>query len=219
MNDNFIRKNADKIKAFFPYKITTDLVDKYYFIDDQIIQKDVFIYHDQKFLSLGTNSHFGDSAMDSHTTRNATVIASENTDVGYLEMRLYHSHISQEKYKLINKKLRFILDYSFFHRINPFIFEKKYFSLFITDNYRKGDVLFNEDQKATFAYFIEEGIVELTTSKNTVEIQILIKILENKRNNIEQIFTHFRQGGEEEMMYNKIDNNCGDLLKYINRKE
>ena len=73
------------------------------------------LYHDQKFLSLGTNSHFGDSAMDSHTTRNATVIASENTDVGYLEMRLYHSHISQEKYKLINKKLRFILDYSFFH--------------------------------------------------------------------------------------------------------
>ena len=48
---------------------------------------------------------------------------------------------------------------------------------------------------------------------------MLIKILENKRNNIEQIFTHFRQEGEQELLYNNIDNNCGDLLKYINRKE
>ena len=46
------------------------------------MQKEVYIYHDQKFLSLETNSHFGDSAMDANTTRNATIIASEDTDVG-----------------------------------------------------------------------------------------------------------------------------------------
>ena len=219
MDDIFVRKNADKIKFFFPYKITTELVDKYYFIADQIIQKDVFIYQDQKFLSLETNSYFGDSTMDSSTTRNATVIASEDTDVGYLEMKLYHTHISQEKIKLNNKKLRFFIENFFFQRINILNFEKKYFSLFIANYYTKGDVIFNEDQKADFVYFIEEGIVELTTSKNIVEIQMLIKILENKRNNIEQIFSQFRQEGGQEFLYNNIDNNCGDLLKYINRKE
>jgi len=219
MDDIFVRKNADKIKFFFPYKITTELVDKYYFIADRIIQKDVNIYHEQKFLSLGTNSHFGDSAMDSSTTRNATVVASEDTDVGYIEMKLYHAHISQEKIKLNNKKLRFFIENFFFQRINILNFEKKYFSLFIANHYTKGDIIFNENQKANFVYFIEEGIVELTTSKNIVEIQMLIKILENKRNNIEQIFTHFRQEGEQELLYNNIDNNCGDLLKYINRKE
>ena len=219
MDDIFVRKNADKIKFFFPYKITTELVDKYYFIADRIIQKDVNIYHEQKFLSLGTNSHFGDSAMDSSTTRNATVVASEDTDVGYIEMKLYHAHISQEKIKLNNKKLRFFIENFFFQRMNILNFEKKYFSLFIANHYTKGDIIFNENQKANFVYFIEEGIVELTTSKNIVEIQMLIKILENKRNNIEQIFTHFRQEGEQELLYNNIDNNCGDLLKYINRKE
>ena len=219
MDDIFVRKNADKIKFFFPYKITTELVDKYYFIADQIFQKEVNIYHEQKFLSLGTNSYFGDSAMDSNTTRNATVVASEDTDVGYIEMKLYHAHISQEKIKLNNKKLRFFIENFFFQRINILNFEKKYFSFFIANHYTKGDIMFNENQKANFVYFIEEGIVELTTSKNIVEIQMLIKILENKRNNIEQIFTHFRQEGEQEMLYNNIDNNCGDLLKYINRKE
>ena len=109
MDDIFVRKNADKIKFFFPYKITTELVDKYYFIADQIFQKEVNIYHEQKFLSLGTNSYFGDSAMDSNTTRNATVVASEDTDVGYIEMKLYHAHISQEKIKLNNIFIREII--------------------------------------------------------------------------------------------------------------
>ena len=48
------------------------------------------------FLSLETNDYFGDSALDSKTTRNATIIASEDTDVGYLEMGLYNSNLGEE---------------------------------------------------------------------------------------------------------------------------
>ena len=117
-NDTFVRKNIDKIKKFFPYKITSDLVEKYYFITSRILPKDVVIYKDEKFMSLETNSYFGDSAMDGHTTRNATIVASENTEVAYLEMSLYHSHIQQEKIKLIHKTVRFFLENFFFHRIN-----------------------------------------------------------------------------------------------------
>ena len=218
LDDIFVRKNADKIKFFFPYKITPDLIDKYYFIVDKIMQKEVYIYHDQKFLSLETNSHFGDSAMDANTTRNATIIASEDTDVGYIEMNLYHAHISQEKIKLIHKKLKFFLENFFFKRINGLNFEKKYFNFFICNNYAKGDVIFHENEDANFAYFIENGVVELSTSKNVIEMQMIIKILQNKRNSIENYFTHFHQEGQE-MLYNNIDNNCGDLLKYINKKE
>ena len=218
MDDIYVRKNMDKIKFFFPYKITPDLIDKYYFIVDKIMQKEVYIYHDQKFLSLETNSHFGDSAMDANTTRNATIIASEDTDAGYIEMNLYHAHISQEKIKLIHKKLKFFLENFFFKRINGLNFEKKYFSFFICNNYVKGDVIFHENEDANFAYFIESGDVELSTSKNVIEMQMLIKILENKRTSIENYFTHFHQDGHE-MLYNNIDNNCGDLLKYINKKE
>ena len=67
------------------------------------MKKNVIIYENKKFLSLETNSHFGDSAMDGHTTSNATIVDSEDTDVGYFEMNLYHANISQEKIKLMHK--------------------------------------------------------------------------------------------------------------------
>ena len=170
-------------------------------------------------MSLETDSYFGDSAIDGHTTRNATIIASENTEVAYLEMSLYHSHIQQEKIKLIHKTVRFFLENYFFHRINHYNFEKKYFSFFIANNYVKGDVLFTENQKAGFVYFIEEGIVELSSSKNVIEMQILIQILQNKKQNIENIFKHFQEEGEKELLYNNIKNDCSELIKYFKKKE
>ena len=218
-SDSFVRKNIDKIKKFFPYKIKTELVEKYYFITNRSMPKDVIIYQDQIFMSLETDSYFGDSAMDGHTTRNATIIASENTEVAYLEMSLYHSHIQQEKIKLIHKTVRFFLENFFFHKINHYNFGKKYFSFFIANNYVKGDVLFTENQKADFVYFIEDGIVELSSSKNVIEMQMLLQILQNKKKNIENIFTHFQEEGEKELLYNNIKNDCSELIKYFKKKE
>ena len=218
-SDTFVRKNIDKIKKFFPYKITSELVEKYYFITSRLMPKDVVIYQDQIFMSLESDSYFGDSAMDGHTTRNATIIASENTEVAYLEMSLYHSHIQQEKIKLIHKTVRFFLENFFFHKINYYNFGKKYFSFFIANNYVKGDVLFTENQKADFVYFIEDGIVELSSSKNVIEMQMLLQILQNKKKNIENIFTHFQEEGEKELLYNNIKNDCRELIKYFKKKE
>ena len=104
--------------------------------------------------------------MDGRTTRNATIVANEETEVGYIEMPLYHAYISQEKIKLIHKRLKFLLENFFFKRITTNSFEKKYFNFFISNNYLKGDVLFNENNQSGFAYFIENGIVELSTSKS-----------------------------------------------------
>ena len=57
----------------------------------------------------------------------------------------------------------------FFKRISPLTFEKSYFNLFITNNYVKGDVLFDENEKAGFVYFIEDGFVELSSSNSVIE--------------------------------------------------
>ena len=157
--------------------------------------------------------------MDGRTTRNATTVANEETEVGYFEMPLYHAYISQEKIKLIHKRLKFLLENFFFKRITTNSFEKKYFNFFISNNYLKGDVLFNENNKSGFAYFIENGIVELSTSKSVIEMQMLIKLLQTKRSNIERFFSHFQQENEQELLYNNIENNCGDLIKYIKKKE
>ena len=218
-NEAFVRKNFDKIKKFFPYKLTSHLIDKYHFITDQHMSKDVVIYKQEIFMSLETNSYFGDTAIDEETTRNATVIASENTEVGYVEMSLYHAHIQQEKIKLIYKRVRFFLENFFFNRLNHNIFERKYFSFFIANNYIKGDVLFTENQKADFVYFIEDGIVELSSSKNIIEMQMLLQIIQNKIKDIENTFSHFQDEGEREFLYNNIKNDCGELIKYCKKKE
>ena len=218
-NEAFVRKNIEKIKKFFPYKLTSHLIDKYHFITDQHMFKDVVIYKQEIFMSLETNSYFGDTAMDEQRTRNATVIASENTEVGFLEMSLYHMHIQQEKTKLIYKRVRFFLENFFFSRLNHNIFERKYFSLFIANNYVKGEVLFTENQKADYVYFIEDGIVELSSSKNIIEMQMLLQIIQNKIKDIENIFTHFQDEGEREFLYNNIKNDCGNLIKYCKKKE
>ena len=87
----YIKQNMSKIKKCIPYNISSDLIEKYYFVFDKYENKEVIIYDNIKFLSLETNDYFGDSALDAKTTRNATIIASEDTDVGYLETILYNN--------------------------------------------------------------------------------------------------------------------------------
>ena len=237
-DNNYIKQNTDKIKNFFPYKINSDLIEKYYFIFDKNEKNDVIIYDNVKFLSLETNDYFGDSALDSKTTRNATIIASEDTDVGFLEMGLYSSNLAEEKSKIIKKQLIVLLKNFYFNKINPKKFEKKYFGYFIRNIYKKGDIVFKEDEKPQFVYFIEDGRVELSTTKNILEMQKTIDILEKKLRNIKTIINTNSQKNDtdnekndkneknnkkkekdEELLYSKVNTNFLDLMEHLNKKE
>ena len=231
-NNDYIRENMGQIKKSIPHKISNDLIEKYYFIFDKSTKNDIIIYDDVKFLSLETNDYFGDSALDCKTTRNATIIASDDTDVGYLEMNLYHTNIGEEKSKLIKKKINFLIKNFFFKRINPKKFEKKYFGYFISNNYKKGDIIYRENEKPLFVYFIEEGKVELSSSKNIFEMEKTIETLDKKRKNINKLIMVDTQktdsdneksndfiDEEEAFLYNKIKNNCKDLIKHINNNQ
>ena len=234
-NNDYIRENADKIRKKFLYKINSDLIEKYYFIFDKYEKHEILVYNNIKFLSLEANDYFGDSAFDSKTTRNATIIASEDTDVGYLEMDLYNSYIGEEKRKLIKKQNIFLLKNFFFNKINPKKFEKQYLGHFINCNYIKGDILFKENENPKYAYFIEEGMVELSTTKNIIEMQMTIEILQNKLNKMKTIIkwnqkkvdTENEDNNNEknieiidkELFYNKVNSNFLYLIEHINRKE
>ena len=50
-------------------------------------------------------------------------------------------------------------------------------------------------------------------------MQMLLQILQNKKKNIENIFTHFQEEGEKELLYNNIKNDCSELIKYFKKKE
>ena len=228
-DENYIKDNINVIKKNIPYDISADLIEKYNFIMDSHKKKEIIIYNYIKFLSLETNDYFGDSALDNNTTRNETIIAKEDTDVGYIETNLYCNNIGVEKYKLINKKRYFLFHNFFFKKLNPKKFEQKFFGCFISNNYKKGDIIYKENEMPLFVYFIEEGKVELSSSKNIIEIEKTIEALNRKRKNLDKLIKIERQHTdnpnenkklyEGEFLYDKIKNNCKDLLMHLKKKE
>ena len=232
LDNEYIKENIYKIKKCFPFKkISSDLIQKYYFVFDKFEKNEVIIYDYVHFLSLETNDYFGDSALDSKTTRNATIIASEDTDVGFIEMGIYQNNIGEEKRKIIKNHLNFLLNNFFFKKINPKKFQKRYFGYFIMNNFKKGDIIYRENEMPKYAYFIKEGKVELSTSKNILEMEATIEILKKKIENVKAILMSKPNKNksdneknnelteEKELLYSKINSNFINLSKHLNQKE
>ena len=219
INDTkYISENIKHIKIFLP-DISTSIISKYLFIIENSTSKDVTIYNYSPFLSLETKSHFGDSAMDSNTTRNATIAASEDTHTAYISCASYFNNVVVEKAALIEKKVQFLNSNFIFRKIGQKKFEKKYFGLFICNNYKKGDIIYSEGDLPLNVYFIEQGDVELYSSKNIYELQNVIEYLEEKR-------LKFMKRKDEELSeekdymltYGKINFDEHDLRKDIIKK-
>ena len=218
-NNKYILENIKKIRNKF-HDITIKMLHKYLFLDEKYDKKEVTIYEYFKFLTFESKEYFGDSAMDSKTTRNATVVAEEDTYVSYINNNLYYKNVVVEKIAVINRKIRFLNSNFIFGKINPKTFEKKYYAWFICNNYKKGDILFNEGDLPYYVYFIEEGDVELYSSKSIKEFQNVIEYLEKERNNFlkEKNIEHNNKE-DNELIYNKINFKCSELKEQINKKE
>ena len=217
----YIAENIKKIKIYLP-NIPITIISKYAFFKDTTKTKEVVIYNYSSFLTLDTKSHFGDSAMDTNTTRNATIKAKEDTHTAYISCNSYFRHVLVEKFSIDDKKIHFLNTNFFFNEITPKKFEQKYFGLFVCNTYKKGDIIFQEDYAPNNVYFIEEGNIELYTSKNIYELQNVIEYLEQKRfkflknkNNKEE------KSNEKEYFftYNKINFRENDITKEINEKK
>ena len=219
-SNKYLLENIKKIKRRLP-DIPGAIIQKYFFFDDRLTKKEVTIFDYLKFLSLEAKAYFGDSAMDSNTTRNATVIAAEDTYVAYISNHLYYKNVVVEKAAIIDKKIRFLNSNFIFGKINAKKFEGKYFSWFICNKYKKGDIIFNEGDIPTNVYFIEQGDVELYSSKNIIEFQKVIDYLEKKKNIILKSKTWEENKDEKNCLhtYDKINFNCMELKNQINKKE
>ena len=225
-SNKYILENIKKIKRRLP-DISGAITLKYLFLDDKIVEKNIIIYDYYKFLNLEAKSHFGDSAMDSNTTRNATIIAEEDTHVAFINNNLYYKNVVVEKAAVIDRKIQFLNSNFIFGKINQKKFEKRYFGLFICNNYKKGDIIFNEGDKPYYVYFIEQGDVELFSSKNIFEFQKVIDYLEKERKNFlkNKIIDEKekeKQNDEDNKYiytYDKINFDCSELKEQINKKE
>ena len=205
----YIFLRLKQIKEKLP-NISPDTIKKYKYVVDHNEKKQVKIYKYISFMKLENNIFFGESAMGENEKRNATVKVVEDSNLGYLSASLYKSNFFAEKKLVIENKINFLHSRFFFKNIALKRFAKKYFNLFICDTYINGNIIFNESDPINYVYFIEEGLIELSSSKTILEIEIFLKGLEN-RITLNDETTHLN--------YKNISSNTDDLQEYLNKTQ
>jgi CRP-like cAMP-binding protein len=124
-SNKYLLDNIKKIKRRLPINEGSH-VQKYSFFDDKWIKKEIAIFNYYIFLTLEEKSYFGDSAMDSNSTRNATIVATEDTHVAFFDNSLYYKNVVVEKAAIFDKKLHFLNSNFIFGKIDSKKFEKNY---------------------------------------------------------------------------------------------
>ena len=231
VTDNFyVNDHIKTIKKRIP-TITKSDIDKYSFINEHFFRREVIIYEYKKFLELNSNDYFGDSAIETNTPRNATIIAEEETEMAYLSNKLYMAQIASEKSILLEHKISSLHSSYFFSKVKYHKFAKNYYNWFVNEKFIKNDTLFYEGENIKYFFFIQEGSVELTTSKSINEIESLINILIDKKGNIvgKKLLDKENSLNDSESIENKNDKNNFnysknisepyDFLKYLKIKQ
>ena len=219
---NYLMNSAKLVKKRLNY-IPEQIFQKYYFLDDNIIRKEVKIYRNENCYNLKFNDYFGDDAInDIHTL---TAISDDITEIAALPIKLYNSEIANLKSIVLEKKIFNLYSSHFFKQMKYINFKKKFFKLFSYNKYYKDDILFTEGEKVQYVYFIQEGTVQLYTSKSINEIESLMTSLLKKKktlklNNI-NINTNNNTGKEiyDEIIYSKINSSYDDIINYLDQKQ
>lgn len=152
-------------------------MDKYRYVENDLEKKLVTVFHLENFLELHAGKYFGDYALEGRQTRSATIVAGEESHFGVLDISVYREYIQIEKHRLVMKEVSFFLDNFFFSSIKKKMFEKKYFQMFIVEDYYRGASLFKENEEAKFLYLLKDGEVELTINRNILELHKIVKTL------------------------------------------
>ena len=200
---------SKKIEEKLPF-IPPILLRKYKFIVDKVNKKKVKLTKYTKVLTLGNNEFFGESAMGENEKRNATIRVLEDSYLGYLSANLYKTNFFAEKKLAMQNKIHFLNTKFFFKNITLKRFSKKYFNLFIYEKYSQGSTLFEENEELKYVYFIEEGLVELTSNKTMLEIEIFLKGLEEK---------FLLNDDINNLKYNELKSRTKDLEDYLNKTQ
>lgn len=204
---SFIHKIRNKINDALPY-FKKDKLAYYSFLQSNSDKYEVTLYRNEIFMTKTNGDFFGDSALDKGTTRNATVITTQDTNLLYLDSFNYCLHLQKEKEIITNKEVNFLQQNYFFNNIQTKTFEKKYYNYFIYENKEKGDIICNEKEEPKFIYFIRKGEVSLYSSRSIIEIHDLLS----------EIKSHNESIGNG-MQYSKLKSNANDFINALKVKK
>ena len=109
----YILQNRNSITRHIP-GFSSDTLHYYSYLKANIVQEDskkklVTLYELKAFLTLDEGSHFGDMALDSKTTRNATIRTRTETSLLYIDANLYEENLAKESIGEIEKRLAALL--------------------------------------------------------------------------------------------------------------
>ena len=209
-SNEYVYKKEKLIKSKIPL-ITEDDLKYYRFLEDKTEKKDVLIFNYQSFLTLGPGAYFGESSLGGKQMRNGTAHLVENCSFGFVNRDLYDITFSSERKAVVNKKVYFLYSNFFFNKISFKKFEKNYFAWFISNKYNNGNIIFKEGQQMSFVYFIESGLIELSSTKTILDIQILLNELKERRKIMND------ESNEENLIYTDIKSGINDLENHITK--
>jgi CRP-like cAMP-binding protein len=153
-------------------------IEKYRFMENDLDSKQVVLYYNEEFMFKSSGQYFGDFAIDGFTNkRSATIIADEDTYLGYLHSDIYKQYVSIEQQRLTQKEVNFFLENFFFTSVQKKAFEKRYFNQFVCEDFFRGSVIFTEGEEMKYLYIVKEGEIELSICKSLLEIHKLSKYL------------------------------------------
>ena len=209
-SNRYIFNKIKYIKLRMPI-ITPHQLNMYKFLDDKVNKKEVILFQYEPFLTIGKNSYFGEASFSGKGVRNGTARIVEDCFFGYLDIQLYNSNFYEEKKAIFEKKVDFLYKNFFFGKISLKKFENKFFNWFISGDYDNNAIIFKENSNSNFVYFIEEGTIELSSSRTILEIQMLLKNIEEKR-------LSMNEKGEN-LDYNILNNDWLDLEDHVNKNQ
>ena len=220
---DYLNKKYKLIKKKFP-KISEDKIREYKFFNNKVIRRNIKIFEYDKFMSFESLDYFGEISIENNTARNGTMICKEDTEVLYISNKLYLSNILTKKAIILERKTAFLCKNYLFNKIPQKKFEKRYFTWFVLETYHKDDILFKENDKLEYVYFIKEGKVKIITSKSILEIEILINEINKKIKIVRNVFNSsnndlMNESENYDLYYNDIKADSPELLNHINKIE
>ena len=169
----------DRINNYLK-SISNEICGLYLYMLNETETNDVSIFTYELVNQVSNNEYLGDI---DHETYIHKAIAEEDTELCVLNNYIYSQYVSQENKKIKLKELSFIFDNFFFTSIVKRKFDREYFPFFIREIHKKGELLFTENDQVNYIYFIQEGDIELLSTKSILEIHAMIHILNNISNN------------------------------------
>ena len=153
----------------------------------RIIPKFILKYNDNpnpllKYFSyievtdLTEGNIFGEVALQNVSKkRTASIITKSHLHVGILTKNLYDNCLKSTQEKIRQLNIKFFVNGQIFDKINPILFEQKYFNWFKQIHLIEPSNIFKQGEERKYIYFIKSGEIELTAKMTFKEINKIIK--------------------------------------------